>query len=154
MAVIKEQVTSQAPIVLVSRIFTSTSSFFTDSIDTSGYEDGVYFTMSAFLTGFFPYISANIYHSDAPISGFTKVSQSDLVYGGGGSYHMSIYNFSTGDRTMQGLPCTREGVTGTKRYVRLEVVPPPADDGSIATIIAMRNPELLPTPASFTRTFS
>lgn len=156
MSIIKERVTSQYPIVAISHVFTSAFDEESDPIDTAGYEDGVYFAM----TGIFPSVSNTnmaFEHSHTTDPGdFVAVDFDNVVYARKGETPLAaLYNVDNNSgvtKNLQGLPCVREGLRNTRRYVRV-VVKPNSYTGVYVTVFAVLDSETWPTPGVLSYTF-
>lgn len=155
MSIIKERVTCQYPIVAIEHVFGTIDIMYSDPIDTSGYEDGVYFAMS----GVFPAASVTtliFQHSHTTTPGdFVELQPSNVVYGrnlSSLSNQYYVHNNSVSTKGFEGLTPIREGVRNTRRYVRVGVDPNGAT-GAYVNVLAVLDAELSPTPRFVTYTF-
>lgn len=137
MSAIREQATCQKTIVAFNEAISGVGTFDGAMIDTDDYACGVYFSffLADWTTGDFQLI---IEHSDTLVSGdFTVVDKENL-----------IFNRSTGTlptlnaASSNGDNIVREGVVGTKRYVRANVAASSSPSGT-AIIVAVLSGEYL-----------
>lgn len=156
MSIIKESVTSQYPIGVLVYQFTGSETVYSEVVDTSKYEDGVYFAISAIMDPL-ANVTFTFQHSHTTTPGdFANVTADNVIYGRDGitgiTYRI-LNNSATITRNLQGLPCIREGFRNTRRYLRVAAIGLLAAD-SYVTVCVIPDSELLPTPKSRTYYFT
>lgn len=138
---IKEVVTKQVVLkILESEVLASGS--VTSSgviIDTANYDNGVYFFMDADSVASGATVSLEISHGDnSLLSDAALVPDKNLVYGDDGDVIIDGEDIDEGDA------CPKEGVFGTKRYLRAAVEKTGAGTARVA-VYAVVNPEIAAT---------
>jgi len=138
---IKEVVTKQIVIkaleseVLASGAVTSSGVI----IDTADYDNGVYFFMDADSVASGAAVSLEISEGDeSDGSDMTLVANANLVYGDDGDVIIDGADIDEGDA------CPKEGVFGTKRYLRAAVEKTGAGTAR-AAVYCIVNPEIAAT---------
>lgn len=135
---IKEKATNQKVILAMNSDIVSNTTTYSEIIDTADYDNGVYF---AFALAGYDSTDANatftIQESDAELMGdAVDVPAANLVYGA--AVVLSAANVA-------GSNLYKEGAHSTKRYLRVAVVTVGVDTSIQALVVAIVNPEVLPT---------
>lgn len=138
MGIIKESATLQKNILALNANITTNTTTVGAVIDTKDFENGLYFNF--FLTehsdGDF---TLKIEHSDTSGSGYANVAATNLVFNRDTGVLPTLSSASTnGDNII------REGVVGTKRYVRPSVVSVSASGTNRNVIVAIQDSEYTP----------
>lgn len=105
--------------------------------DTADYDAGVYFAIAATTWVDGAYALKIEDGDDSGLSDAADVAADQLVYGTLPSIGAAIAD---------GAAYEREGVIGTKRYVRASVVSTGVTTGAFLSVICLKDAELIPTP--------
>lgn len=135
---IKEKATNQKVILAMNTVVVSNAVAYSAIIDTADYDNGVYFAFA--LVGYDSTdadITFQIEEGDAAnMSDADDVPAAKLVYGT--AVVLDAAN-------VVGSNLYKEGVHSTKRYLRVEITPTGVDTSIQVLILAIVNPEVLPT---------
>lgn len=135
---IKEQVTNQIVINAFEVQTISTDTTTTGAIiDCADYDNGIYFAMvaSSYTDGTYTLKIED--GDDSGLSDAADVPAAQLVYG-----TLPVLSAATAE----GAALYKEGVFGTKRYVRVSVVSTSTTTGADIAVFAIVNPEIGATP--------
>lgn len=135
---VKEHATNQKVVLLMNSTIGSDTVTYSGILDTANYDDGVYFAFSIVA---FDNTAADctcvVQEGDASnMSDAVTVDATKLVYGG--AVVLDAVN-------AVGANLKKEGVFSTKRYLRVAVTSLGIDVSSQVVILAVVNPEVLPT---------
>jgi len=133
----REHVTHQETRLALEAEITSNTTTAGAIFDTADYDAGVYFALAA--TGWTDgtYTLKIEDGDDSGLSDAADVAADQLVYGTLPSIGAAIAD---------GAAYEREGVIGTKRYVRASVVSTGVTTGAFISVICLKDAELIPTP--------
>lgn len=135
---IKEKASDQKVILAMNTLVVNDTVVYSAIIDTADYDLGVYFAFA--LVGYDSTdadVTFQIQEGDAALMGdAADVPAAKLVYGT--AVVLSAAN-------AVGSNLYKEGVHSTKRYLRVEVTPNGVDTSIQVLVVAIVNPEVLPT---------
>jgi len=138
---IKEKVTDQKAILLINKAITSDKTTYSEILDTADYDDGVYFIFQIVAwDNTAADCACTVQHGDdSGMCDAEAVSSDMLVYG-------DDITLDDGNTASDSL--IREGVHSTKRYLRIKAVTTGIDTSLKLNVIAIVNPEVVPTTQS------
>jgi hypothetical protein len=113
-------------------------------IDTKEYSSGLYF---GFAAPGLPNGGGRVFkilHSDDIDGGYEPISVENLVYGKEDGRFPTLYN-RYGEMAGAGIPLIREGVVGTRRYVKVGLWAG-GERGGSAIAVAVRDGKTIPVP--------
>jgi hypothetical protein len=144
---IREQITNMQIDIVLSHEFTGIENFAGAILDTKRYDFGYAFAMIVVANdGSNTVFTMHIEHGDEPdLSDAEPVPKEMMVYG---RNNEGVLPWLTGN-TVEGTPSAKlpaEGVFSTKEYLRTRIETTLWDgtDPSLAYVIAIKNPEIIP----------
>ena len=132
----REHVTHQETRLAMEATITTDTTTEGAIFDTANYDAGVYFALAAtaWTDGLY---TLKLEHGDnAALSDAAVVPTANLVYGSLPALGAAIAD---------GAAYEREGVIGTKRYVRASIVSTATTSGATISVICLKDAELIPT---------
>ena len=135
---IKEQATNQKVLLVFNELITTNTATTGFILDTADYDLGVYFAMGIIdWDNTAANFSMTIYEGDeSDLSDATLVPDSKLVYSD---------DVELDELTADGSALIKQGCHSTKRYLRVTVTSTGVDTSAHVIVLAIVNPELVPT---------
>lgn len=135
MGAIRESATSQSSRLVLFRVTTPPTVVSSVSVDTAGYQNGIYFIFAAYGVQPGGIRTMLFSHSDAYGGPYIVVDKENLIFGRGGDSAAAIINNDSVPRGYEGELCAYEGIVGNKRWVRVSIFPSGSPSPDAAWIV-------------------